>query len=92
MSVVKLPINKRRSIGWSSSAGNMVKCPVSGCEHIGQMITKVHCRNVHNLERYEVKKLYGMPFLVPYNPGALLGLGTTSGDWYSTRNSNGNLI
>lgn len=47
---------------WSSkSSESMVVCPVPGCNHKGQIITKVHCRMAHGMEREEIEKLYGLP-------------------------------
>lgn len=47
---------------WSSkSFESMVVCPVPGCNHKGQIITKVHCRLVHGMEREEIGKKYGLP-------------------------------
>lgn len=54
--------NGKRVEKWWSTG--LMKCPVPGCEHIASVITKVHCKNVHNLDRVEVKKLYGMPYKV----------------------------
>lgn len=39
----------------------LVKCPVPGCNHRGTIITKVHYRSCHNLERKKAEKLYGKP-------------------------------
>lgn len=47
---------------WSAkSFENVVVCPVPGCHHQGGIITKVHCRTVHGMEREEIEKLYGLP-------------------------------
>ncbi|MET4560783.1 hypothetical protein ABIA69_001927 [Lysinibacillus parviboronicapiens] len=46
---------------WNSIGDELVKCPVDGCDHIGHIITKVHCRMAHNMTRGEVRKKYGMP-------------------------------
>lgn len=55
----------KRSNSWSArGVGIMVRCPVPGCEHTGNIITKAHCRLVHHMERDEVKKKYGMPYNV----------------------------
>lgn len=40
---------------------NSVRCPVPGCGHIGSLISKIHCRTVHGMEREEVGKKYGYP-------------------------------
>lgn len=39
----------------------LYQCPVEGCKHMGTVITKVHYRNVHNLEREKAEKKYGKP-------------------------------
>lgn len=46
---------------WSSRGDELVKCPVDGYDHVGIIITKVHCRLEHNMTRDEVKKKYGFP-------------------------------
>jgi len=46
---------------WSSKGDELVKCPVDGCDHVGIIITKAHCRLEHNMTRDEVKKKYGFP-------------------------------
>lgn len=38
-----------------------VICPVDGCGHAGNYISKVHCRFAHNMTRDEVQKKYGYP-------------------------------
>lgn len=58
-----------RSNGWSSDGGTLIRCPVEGCTHTGDIITKAHCRMVHGMEREEVKKKYGMPYKVKYREG-----------------------
>lgn len=63
--VAKKHRKSKRSNSWSArGVGIMVRCPVPGCEHTGNIITKAHCRLVHNMERDEVKKKYGMPYNV----------------------------
>lgn len=50
---------------WSSTGLNSVlQCPVPGCGHKGQIITKAHCRMSHGMSREEIKKKYGMPIKV----------------------------
>lgn len=47
---------------WSTKSFEKVLiCPVPGCGHQGGVITKVHCRMVHGVEREEIAKLYGLP-------------------------------
>lgn len=46
---------------WNSMGDELVKCPVDGCHHIGQIITKAHCRIEHGMTRDEVRKKYGFP-------------------------------
>lgn len=54
-----------RSNSWYSHGVNTVlRCPVPNCGHTAGIITKVHCRLNHGMEREEVKKRYGMPFNV----------------------------
>lgn len=55
--------SSNRSSLWTGSGG-LLMCPVPECGHIGTIITKVHCRIAHEMEREEVQKLYGMPFNV----------------------------
>lgn len=37
------------------------KCPVPNCGHIGLIITKVHYREAHNLDRRQAEVQYGPP-------------------------------
>lgn len=53
-----------RSQGFYAISNEKVKCPVPGCLHTGDVITKVHCRDAHGLERGEVKELYGTPYRI----------------------------
>ncbi len=46
---------------WYAPQGLRVICPVPGCGHIGSLISKVHCRMHHNMERHEVGERYGKP-------------------------------
>jgi len=54
---------------WYGKNGAQLKCPFPGCNHVGAIITKVHCRKEHNMEREEVGKLYGVPKSMKANPG-----------------------
>lgn len=65
--VVREKQQKNRSDSWYSyGAGKVLKCPVPGCDHVGGVITKAHCRMHHGMERDEVKKKYGMPMKVEF--------------------------
>ena len=45
---------------WSSDASNkLVQCPVTGCGHIGQIITKAHFKIHHDITRDEAEKRFG---------------------------------
>ena len=46
---------------WSSKGDELVKCPVDGCNHVGLIITKAHCKLEHNMARDKVRKKYGFP-------------------------------
>ncbi|AHN22716.1 hypothetical protein [Lysinibacillus varians] len=46
---------------WSSKGNELLRCPVEGCNHIGQVITKVHCRSEHDMTKDEVKEKFGYP-------------------------------
>lgn len=46
---------------WSATGNEMVKCPVPGCNHLGLLITKIHCRMEHDMERHEIEEKYGHP-------------------------------
>ncbi|ATN94309.1 hypothetical protein [Lysinibacillus phage vB_LspM-01] len=59
--MTKVLKNDVNSSKWTATGNEMIKCPVPGCHHIGLMITKVHCRMAHGLERTEVEKKYGFP-------------------------------
>lgn len=39
----------------------LYRCPVESCGHVGMVITKVHYRTFHNLEREVAEKKYGCP-------------------------------
>jgi hypothetical protein len=49
----------------------MVKCSFPGCSHRGEVITKVHCRTAHNIEREELFKKYGKPVYEVPEPKAM---------------------
>lgn len=38
-----------------------VKCPYPSCGHTGDVITALHCRTAHNMERKELFGRYGQP-------------------------------
>lgn len=46
---------------WYAPSGELLKCPVPGCNHIGHIITKLHCRLEHGMTRDEVGEMYGKP-------------------------------
>lgn len=46
---------------WYAIGNQEVECPFPGCNHVANIITKAHCRIVHNMEREEVGRLYGAP-------------------------------
>lgn len=54
-------MEKMANSSWSSKGNELLKCPVESCNHIGQVITKVHCKLEHDMTRDEVKKKYGFP-------------------------------
>lgn len=62
-------INRR--IDNSGRGGNKnvwkVSCPHPDCDHVGELITKVHCRMHHNMERDELIGTYGQPQPVELN-------------------------
>ena len=58
---------KDRLSGFHANANEMVKCPVPGCEHLGEVITKAHCRIEHGLTQDEVRELHGTGYRVVYN-------------------------
>lgn len=37
------------------------KCPVPGCNHVGQVLTKAHFKLVHNMSKDEAIEKYGAP-------------------------------
>ena len=46
---------------YSPGLGKQVKCPVDGCGHAGDGITKYHLRTAHGMTREEVVKRFGYP-------------------------------
>lgn len=67
---------------WFAGTSRGVKCPVPGCNHVGEVITKAHCRIVHGMDRKEVAKKFGMPIIVE-SKGAILS-DNNGRKWYST--------
>lgn len=45
-----------------------LKCPYPDCDHVGDVITKVHCRTKHGMEREDLFKKYGAPTGVAFDP------------------------
>lgn len=39
----------------------LYQCPVKDCGHVGMVITKVHYRTYHSIEREVAEKKYGCP-------------------------------
>lgn len=86
-------INKRDTListTWFAGTNKGLRCSVPGCEHIGEVITKAHCRIAHNMERTEVAKQYGMPVVVE-SKGEILSHNNGRSKWYSTANGMGAL-
>ncbi|MFJ7646900.1 hypothetical protein ACIQ1H_05095 [Lysinibacillus sp. NPDC097279] len=50
-----------KNFTWYAPNGELLKCPVPGCHHIGTIITKKHCWLAHGMSRDEVGKKYGKP-------------------------------
>jgi hypothetical protein len=48
-----------------------VRCPHPDCNHIGEVITKVHCRTCHDMERDDLVAKYGYPIPVELDGRAL---------------------
>ncbi|MGE7545034.1 hypothetical protein [Sporosarcina newyorkensis] len=46
---------------WHAKGNERIRCPFPDCTHIAEVITKIHCRLEHGMERHEVEKLYGLP-------------------------------
>lgn len=78
------------SLSWFAGTNKGLKCPVPGCTHVGEVITKAHCRIVHGLEREEVKDRYGMPQIIE-SKGEILSERNGRAKWYSTSNGMGAL-
>lgn len=49
---------------WSLGGKEKVMCAVPGCGHVGDGITKAHCKVAHNISRDEVTELHGMPYRI----------------------------
>lgn len=47
-----------------------VRCPYPNCGHTGDVITALHCRTAHNMERKELYGKYGQPEAVRFSPDA----------------------
>lgn len=75
--IVKLQKDIRSNL-WSSDGGTLIRCPVEGCAHTGDIITKAHLRMAHGLTREEVKKQYGMPYKVKYREGRGISAATSN--------------
>ena len=71
------------SNSWFAGTNKGLKCPVDGCNHVGQVITKVHCLLVHGMERHEVAAKYGMPTIME-SKGEILSENNGRSKWYST--------
>lgn len=54
----------KQSNAWHAAGSGLLRCPVPECGHAAVIITKVHCRLTHGIERDEVEKRYGMPLKV----------------------------
>jgi hypothetical protein len=39
--------------------GLQVRCPHPGCGHVGDIITKAHCRMCHDMEREDIFEQFG---------------------------------
>ena len=70
------------SNNWFAGTNKGLKCPVEGCNHVGEVITKAHCRIVHGMEREEVRKRYGMPIVVE-SKGEIVSHNNGRTKWYS---------
>lgn len=57
---------------YSPGLGKQVKCPVNGCKHVGDGITKAHLREAHGMTREEVVRRFGYPTIVE-TKSAILG-------------------
>lgn len=47
----------------------LYKCPYPECDHIAPLITKIHCRNAHHIEREEIFRKYGKSKKIIWKPG-----------------------
>lgn len=47
-----------------------VRCPYPNCSHTGDVITNLHCRTAHAMERKELYGKYGKPEPVRFNADA----------------------
>ncbi|OME59458.1 MULTISPECIES: hypothetical protein [Paenibacillus] len=45
-----------------------VRCPYPICGHTGDVITNLHCRSAHGMERKELFGIYGKPQSIGYDP------------------------
>ena len=73
------------SDSWHARNNDKLICSVPGCNHVGEIITKAHLREVHRLTREEVKKLYGMPIVQRAKEG--FGTAVNLDKWNSISNS-----
>ena len=73
------------SDSWHARHNNKLMCSVPGCNHVGEIITKVHLREVHGLTREQVKEMYGMPIVQVAKEG--FGTAVNMDRWNSTSNS-----
>ena len=72
----------RVSDSYSSDSSSYVQCAFPGCGHQGEIITKLHCRINHGMERDEITRLYGMPTIVGRKSG-FLGIKHAPDRYYS---------
>lgn len=54
-------LNGKQTNPWYAAGSALVKCPVPNCGHAATIITKIHCRMAHGIEREEVGERYGLP-------------------------------
>ena len=74
--------DKTMSAYWFAGTNKGLKCPVEGCNHVGEVITKAHCRIVHGMEREQVRERYGMPIVVE-SKGEIVSHNNGRTKWYS---------
>jgi hypothetical protein len=67
-----LRMHKRRVENWSAMANERARCPVEGCIHVGDIITKAHLRLEHGMTREQVEKQCGRPYRVIAKTGVML--------------------